>query len=104
MAIRARIHLQSYAGVQRVGQLIFNYQSANEKLEVCTIQVIKPDGKIITAGPDAVQDMTSPVAQAAPMYTDMRQKHVTVPGLSPGDILEYETVTTTEKALTPGQF
>jgi tetratricopeptide (TPR) repeat protein/transglutaminase-like putative cysteine protease len=104
MEIRARIRVQSYAGVQKIGQLIFNYQSANEKLELRQIQVTKPDGKVITAGPDAIQDMTSPVAQAAPMYTDMRQKHVTVPGLSAGDILEYETLTTTERALTPGQF
>jgi len=104
MQIRARIRVQSYAGVQKAGQLIFNYQSANEKLEVRTVRVTKPDGKIITAGSEAVQDMTSPVAQVAPMYTDLRQKHVVVPGLSPGDILEYETLTTTEHPLTPGRF
>ena len=104
MNIRARIRVQSYAGVQRVGQLIFNYQSANEKLEVRSTRVTKPDGRVINAGPDAVQDMTAPVAQVAPMYTDLRQKHVVVPGLSPGDLLEYETVTTTEHPLIPGRF
>lgn len=104
MDIRARIRVQSYAGVQRVGQLVFNYQSANEKLEIRTVRVTKPDGRVLTAGVDAVQDMTSPVAQQAPTYSDLRQKHVVVPGLSPGDVLEYETVTTTDHPLTPGYF
>lgn len=104
MTIDARIRVQSYAGVQKLGQLIFNYQSANEKLEIRTVRVSKPDGRVLTAGADGVQDMTSPVAQEAPTYSDLRQKHVVVPGLSPGDVLEYETVTTTERPLTPGQF
>jgi tetratricopeptide (TPR) repeat protein len=102
--IRARIRVQSYSGVQKVGQLIFSYQSANEKLDVRSVRVTKPDGKTITAGTDAVQDMTSPVAQEAPMYTDLRQKHIIVPGLAPGDILEYETAKKVEQPLTPGQF
>ena len=90
----ARIRVQSYAGVQRVGQLIFNYDSANAQFEVRLIRVTKSDGKIVVAGPEAIQDMTSPIAQAAPTYTDVRQKHVVVPDLSPGDTLEYETLTT----------
>ncbi|HYL86511.1 MAG TPA: DUF3857 domain-containing protein [Candidatus Angelobacter sp.] len=104
MGIQARIRVQSYAGVQRLGQLIFSYQSANEKLEIRTVRVTKSNGKIVTAGAEAVQDMTSPVAQEAPTYSDQRQKHVVVPSLSPGDILEYETLATFEHPLTPGHF
>lgn len=98
----ARIRVQSYAGVGKVGQLVFNYDSANSSLEIRTIRVTKPDGKTVDAGPDAVQDLTSPVAQAAPTYTDLRQKHVVVPDLSPGDVLEYETITT-YRPLVPGK-
>ena len=98
----ARIRVQSYAGVRKVGQLVFNYDSANSQIEVRTIRVTKSDGKVVTAGPEAIQDMTSPTAQAAPTYTDLRQKHVVVPDLSPGDTLEYETFTT-YRPLTPGK-
>jgi transglutaminase-like putative cysteine protease/tetratricopeptide (TPR) repeat protein len=98
----ARMRVQSYAGVRKAGTLIFNYDSANSSLEIRTIRVTKPDGKTVDAGPDAVQDLTSPVAQAAPTYTDLRQKHVVVPDLSPGDVLEYETVTT-YRPLLPGK-
>jgi tetratricopeptide (TPR) repeat protein/transglutaminase-like putative cysteine protease len=101
--VYARIRVQSYSGVQRVGQLVFNYDSANASLEIRTLRVTKPDGQVITAGPEAIQDMSSPVAESAPTYTDLRQKHVVVPSLSPGDLLEYETHTTYHP-LTPGKI
>lgn len=100
----ARILVQSFAGVQRMGQLIFEYASDNEKLDIRSVKVTKPDGQVIVASADAVQDLAAPVAQMAPMYTDARQKHVTVPGLSPGDLLEYDVVKTIVQPLTPGQF
>ena len=99
----ARIRVQSYSGVQKVGQLVFNYDSLSAQLEVRGVRVIKPDGKVVTAGPEAIQDLSSPLAQSAPTYTDLRQKHVVVPNLSPGDILEYETFTT-YRPLTPGKI
>jgi len=99
----ARIRVQTYSGVQKVGQLVFSYDSANAEMEVRRVRVTKPDGKVVTAGPDAIQDMTSPIAQSAPTYTDLRQKHVVVPSLSPGDTLEYETFTT-YRPLTPGKI
>lgn len=99
----ARIRVQTYSGVQKIGQLVFSYDSANAEMEVRSVRVTKPDGKVVTAGPDAIQDMTSPIAQSAPTYTDLRQKHVVVPNLSPGDILEYETFTT-YRPLTPGKI
>lgn len=101
--VYARIRVQTYSGVQKVGQLVFNYDSANAQMEVRSVRVIKPDGKVVTAGQDAIQDMTSPIARSAPTYTDLRQKHVVVPNLSPGDILEYETFTT-YRPLTPGKI
>jgi tetratricopeptide (TPR) repeat protein/transglutaminase-like putative cysteine protease len=50
-----------------------------------------------------VQDLSAPVAREAPMYTDARQKHVTVPGLAVGDAIEYDVVINA-KPLLAGQF
>ena len=100
----ARIRVQSEAGVQQWGQLQLGYNSANEKLEIPYVRVLKEDGSVIKAGEDAVQDLSAPVAQDAPVYTDYRQKHVTVPGLRPGEVLEYNVVTTIHTPLAPGQF
>jgi len=104
LEIKARIKVQSGACIERAGQLVFNYNSANERLDIVRIQVTKPDGRTVNSGPDAVQDLSAPVALQAPMYSDARQKHVTVAGLSVGDTVEYDSITTTVKPLTPGQF
>jgi tetratricopeptide (TPR) repeat protein len=100
----AVIQVNTDLGVQQWGQLVFGYSSANEKLDIGYIRVKKSDGRVVTAGPDAVQDLSAGVARFAPMYTDYREKHITVPALRPGDVLEYEIVTVTETPLAPNQF
>jgi TonB family protein len=104
LEIKVRAKVQSQVGVDKLGQLVFNCNSANERLDIVNVQVIKPDGKTIVTGPDSIQDLSAPVAMQAPMYSDARQKHVTVSGLAAGDILEYSSLNTTMKPLTPGQF
>lgn len=87
-----RVKIQSDAGVQTFGQLVFHYSSANEKLDIEQVSVRKADGSVVAASQSAVQDLTAPISREAPIYTDFRQKHVTVPGLRPGDTLEYRIV------------
>ena len=100
----ARIRIQSEAGVQQWGQLQEGYNSANERVEIPYVRVLKEDGTVVKAGDDAVQDLSAPVEHEAPVYTDYRQKHITVPGLRPGEILEYDMVTVIHTPLGAGQF
>src|SRR5712671_2981250 len=100
----ARIKVQSEAGVQQWGQIQIGYNSANERVEIAYVRVVKGDGSIVKAGDDAVQDLTAPVEREAPVYTDYRQKHITVPGLRPGEVLEYDMVTVIHTPLAAGQF
>src|SRR3954470_22671816 len=100
----ARIRVQSDAGVQALGQLVFGYNAANEKIEINYVRVKKSEGQVVTTGPEAVQDLSSPVQRDAPVYTDTREKHVTVPALRPGEVLEYSVSTITTTPYAPGQF
>src|SRR3984957_18401827 len=100
----ARIRVQSEAGVQQWGQLQMGYNSANERVEIPYVRVLQADGTVVKAGDDAVQDLSAPVEHEAPVYTDFRQKHITVPGLRPGDVLEYDMVTLIHTPLAAGQF
>ena len=102
--LTARIRVQSEAGVQQWGQLQVGYNSANERVEIPYVRVLKEDGTVVKAGDDAVQDLSAPIEHEAPVYTDYRQKHVTVPGLRPGEVLEYDTVTIIHTPLAAGQF
>ena len=100
----ARIRVQSEAGVQQWGQIPVGYNSANERVEIPYVRVLKEDGSVIKAGDDAVQDLSAPVEREAPVYTDYRQKHITVPGLRPGEVLEYDMVTVIHTPLATGEF
>jgi Flp pilus assembly protein TadD/transglutaminase-like putative cysteine protease len=102
--LAVQIRVQSDAGVQQLGELIFGYNSANEVMDVDFVRVKKKDGSVVTATADAIKDMTASVARDAPEYTDYKEKHVTVPSLHPGDTIEYEIVTRTVTALAPGNF
>lgn len=102
--VLARVKIQSDAAVRHFGQLVFPYNAANERLDIVSVRIEKADGSTVAASQDAVQDLSSSVGREAPVYTDLREKHVTVPSLRPGDTLEYEIVTVVHTALTPGQF
>jgi tetratricopeptide (TPR) repeat protein/transglutaminase-like putative cysteine protease len=100
----AVIQIQTDLAVQQWGQLVFGYSSANEKLDIDYVRVKKADGQVITANPDSIQDLSASVARFAPMYTDYREKHITVPALRPGDALEYKVTTVIATSLAPNQF
>lgn len=99
--VDARIKINSDAGVQALGQLKVGYSALSDKLEIPYVRVIKPDGSVITAQESAVQDVTYPNAL---MYSDYHEKHISVPALRPGDVLEYQFVRNIVNPLTPGQF
>jgi hypothetical protein len=99
-----RVKVQSDAGVERFGQLVFPYSSANEKLDMDFVRVRKADGSVVSATTSDIQDLSAPLAREAPIYTDLRQKHITVPGLRPGDTLEYRLVWNIHSALAANHF
>jgi Flp pilus assembly protein TadD len=99
-----RVKVQSDAGVQTWGQLAFPYNSANERMDVVFVRVLKSDGTVVTASADAVQDLSSAVQREAPVYTDTREKHITVPALRPGEVLELSLAITVHTPLARGHF
>jgi tetratricopeptide (TPR) repeat protein len=101
--LRSRIRIQTTAGLNAAGQLVFQYNALDEEINVRSVRVFRKDGTIAVIGPEAVQDLTAPVTSETPMYTDARQKHITVPGLSVGDVVEYDVVVSA-KPVIPGQF
>ena len=100
----AVIRIQSQAGVEEFGQLVFGYSSATEKLEVEYVRVRKPDGRVVVTPESTAQDFAPDVLKEAPMYSDYRQRHISVAALQPGDTLEYRTVTRVLTPLAAGNF
>src|ERR1039458_1001073 len=100
----AVVRIQSQAGVEEFGQLVFGYSSATEKLEVEYVRVRKPDGRVVVTPESTAQDFAPDVLKEAPMYSDYRQRHISVTALQPGDTLEYRTVTRVLTPLAAGNF
>ncbi|MGD1216394.1 MAG: DUF3857 domain-containing protein [Terriglobales bacterium] len=100
----AVVRIQSQAGVEEFGQLVFGYSSATEKLEVEYVRVRKPDGQVVMTPESTAQDFAPDVLKEAPMYSDYRQRHISVAALQPGDTLEYRTVTRVLTPLAAGNF
>jgi Flp pilus assembly protein TadD len=102
--LQVRIRVQSDAGVQQLGELVFGFNAANEQMEVRTVRVRRADGTTANAGTEAVKEMTATVERDAPVYTDYKERHITVPGLHTGDELEYEIITRLVTPLAPNEF
>jgi Domain of Unknown Function with PDB structure (DUF3857) len=100
----AVIRVQSQAGVQELGQLIFGYSSATENLETIYVRVRKPDGRVIDSPTAGARDFAPEVFQQAPAYSDYRQRHVAVASLQPGDVLEYRIVVHVNTPVAPHEF
>src|SRR5208337_4093390 len=99
--VDTQIRIISEGGVQALGQLKVGYSALSDKLDIVYVRVRKPDGSVVTAQDSTIQDLTTP---NAPVYTDYHEKHVSVPSLRPGDVLEYELVRTIVNPLAPNQF
>jgi tetratricopeptide (TPR) repeat protein len=100
----SRVRIQSDAGVREFGVLRFPYQASVERVEVQNVKVTSPNGSVVTTPLDSIQDVTSEIYRDAPLYSDLREKHVAVKGLEPGDTLEYSVRWQLEKPLAKGQF
>lgn len=100
----ARIRIQSGSGIQRYAVLTFPYQGSAETLDIDYVRVRKVDATTVATPPENTQDIASEITRQAPLYSDLREKHVAVRGLAVGDVLEYQVQWHTTKALAPGQF
>ncbi|HLJ77965.1 MAG TPA: DUF3857 domain-containing protein [Acidobacteriaceae bacterium] len=96
--------IQSQGAAQQFGVLAFSYASAYETPTIKLVRVHKSDGSVIdTPATDAIE-MPADVSRQAPLYSDLKEKHIPVRSLSPGDTLEYEVDTSIDKPEAPGQF
>jgi tetratricopeptide (TPR) repeat protein/transglutaminase-like putative cysteine protease len=100
----AVIRIQSRAGVEQFGQLVFGYSAATEQLKVEYVRVRKPNGEVVNTPDSTAQDFAPDILREAPMYSDYRQRHISVTSLQPGDTLEYRTVTRIVTPLAAGNF
>lgn len=102
--ISARIRILNEAGIHQWTQLTFEYKPFSERLEIPYVRVVRKDGRIVKVTADEVVQLPSVPPELGIPKFDYDEKRITVPGLSPGDALEYEVVTVIRHPLARGQF
>lgn len=102
--VSSEIKILADAGVKAFAVLSFTYSSANETVDMDYVRVRKPDGNVVKTPDYNVQDMPADVSRAAPLYSDVHEKHVAVKGLGVGDVLEYQVRYRVVKPEVVGQF
>jgi Flp pilus assembly protein TadD len=102
--LHAILRIQSDGAAQQFGVLSFSYASAYESPVIKSVRVHKADGATVdTPVADAIE-MPAEISREAPLYSDLKEKHIPVRSLSKGDTLEYEVDTAIDKPEAPGQF
>ena len=104
--LSARVRIQSGAGAKRFAQLAFRFISPNEQVSLRSVRIRKPNGSAtnVLALQSARPEITSPLQQRFPAYTELAELRVAVPGLRPRDTLEYDVITRVIKPFAPGEF
>jgi predicted Zn-dependent protease len=102
--IHVVLHIQSQGAAEQLGVLTLSYASANETPTIELVRVRKPDGTTVDTPASDAMDMPAAVTREAPLYSDLKEKHLPVRSLSVGDTLEYKARFTIDKAEAPGQF
>jgi len=98
------LRIQSEGAARQFSVLSFGYAAANETPHIALVRVHKADGSTVDTPAADAMEMAAAVTREAPLYSDLKEKHVPVRSLSVGDTLEYEVSTTIDKAEAAGQF
>jgi len=102
--VSARVRVQSQTGAQEFGLLKFPYASASSSLELVSVRVRKPGGRVVETPKENVLEMPADITRQAPFYSDLKEMHVAVKGLEVGDTLEYQYRIRVHSPLDPRQF
>lgn len=97
------LRVQSEGTARQFSVLALAYASANETGTIDFVRVHKKDGTTVETPTAEAIEMPSEVTREAPVYSDIREKHLPVRSLSVGDTLEYQFHVTRTKAEAPNQ-
>jgi len=102
--LSAQIRIQNDVAAKKFSELSFGFDATTQDVQVFLVRVRKPDGTAISAAPDAITEETASAVRDAPAYANAREKHIAVPQLQPGDVLEYEIITRVVHPIAAGEF
>ena len=91
-------------GAEAYRERRFTWNPEHQKLTVNWMRVVKPNGEVVSAHPEQIQDSDVPAEMGVPMYTATKVRRMSLSGLEPGTILDFSITTETDAPMMPGEF
>jgi hypothetical protein len=98
----AKIRILNERGARQRSEESFEYRFLSEDLEIRYFQIRKKDGTLVKVETGQIE-RPGDLPDGVPRF-DYNEKRVRVPGLVPGDLIEYDVVYVIHRPLGPGQF
>lgn len=102
--IAQRFKIQTQAGLQGAGQMVFPHSVSMQKFEVIEAFTQKPDGRKIPVTAQAIFSRDLPAAAGAPMFADIKVEIAVFPELAVGDSIEAQVRYQQVEPMFPGQY
>ena len=104
VTISTRVKVFNKEGRQKFGEVKIPYVAGSGQPELNYIRTITPEGKVIKPDKDAIRDVTPAKLQDYPMYSDVKNKVISMPGLTNGAIIDYSYTLKPERSFMKGDF
>jgi transglutaminase-like putative cysteine protease len=99
-----RIKVFNKEGRQAYGEVVIPYVEDWGEPILNYIRTITPDGKVVEPDKEDIKDVTPAWLQQYPMYSDVKNKVISMPGLTDGAIIDYSYTITQEAFFLEGDF
>ncbi len=104
VTVTRRVKVFNKQGRQQFGEVRIPYQEQSGEPRLNWARTITPEGKVIKPEKEAMKIVTPAKLQEYPMYTSIKNKVISMPGLTNGAIIEYSFTLTPKEFLLKGDF
>ena len=104
VTVSTRVKVFNKEGRQKFGEVKIAYIADSGQPKLHYIRTITPEGKVLKPDKDAIRDVTPAKLQDYPMYSDVKNKVISMPGLTNGAIIDYSYTLTPERSFLKDDF
>lgn len=94
--LRERLRVLAQQGVQDYGEVQVSYDTELDRITLNYARTIAPDGAVHVPAASAIHEVTPSALSDAPMYSSTKLYTISMPGLEPGAIIDWQ-VTISDK-------
>lgn len=91
-------------GIKDFGEIVIPFSTEHQKLKILYAYTVTPDGKVLKPGKKAINVVYPPFVSEAPIYSDLKYKTISMPGVRVGSVIKYAYELKTVKPYMKNQF